>query len=243
MVSNKPIGKKRHQEVTTCAPRKVVAGKHNYSDNDKIIRTQDEQNRGGGGHRHEGTSTIQNVTKRGDHMKAGRLFLDAFDFPTLSFIAAILAALSAALLFVRGVIVGPATLLGLGFGLSGLAGDMEREALVRLVAGLLTPLVLTPLEFVFVARRTDVERVPVTDAGRVRPFTLELEVERVIAGGLWWRTDYAVRKCLGKDAEKGSQLEGGGVHSFMARSAALRLVLGETVGVFVLATEMVSLRL
>jgi len=70
-------------------------------------------------------------------MKAGRLFLGAFDFLTLSFIAAILAALSAALLFVRGVIVGPETLLGLGFGLSGLTGDIEREALVRLVAGLL----------------------------------------------------------------------------------------------------------
>lgn len=40
-----------------------------------------------------------------------------------------------------------------------------------------------------------------------------------------------------------SQLVGGGAVSFKARSAALRLVLGATVGVFVLATEIVSLRL
>ena len=39
------------------------------------------------------------------------------------------------------------------------------------------------------------------------------------------------------------QLVGGGAVSFRALSAALRLVLGATVGVFVLATEMVSLRL
>jgi len=171
------------------------------------------------------------------------LFLGAFDFPALSFVAAILAALSAALLFVRGVIVGPATLLGLGFGLSGFAGDMEREVLVRLTAELLAPLVLTPLEFVFVARRTDVERVPVTDAGRVRPFRPELEGVRAITGGLWWRTDHTIRIHSTKDIGMDIQLEGGGVLSFMARSAALRLVLGVTVGIFVLATEMVSLRL
>ena len=103
----------------------------------------------------------------------------------LSFAAAILAALNAALLFVRGAIVGAAILLGLGFGLSGFAGDVGREVLVGLEAGLLTPLVLTPLEFVFVARRTDVERVPATDAGRVRPFRPGLEGVRVITGGLW----------------------------------------------------------
>lgn len=159
-------------------------------------------------------------------MKAGMLFLGAFGFPTLSFVAAILAALSAALLFVRGAIVGAAILLGLGFGLSGFAGDVGRVVLVGLVTGLLTPLVLIPLEFVFVARRTDVERVPATDAGRVRPFRLELEDVRLGVGGLWWR-----------------KLEGGGAVSFMTRRAALLLVLGATVGVFVLATEMVSLRL
>lgn len=108
--------------------------------------------------------------KRGDHTKAGILFLGAFDFPALSFVAAIFAALSAALLFVRGAIVGTATLLGLGFGLPGFAGDVEREVLVGLVAELLTPLVLTPLEFVSATRRTDVERVPTTEAGRLRPF-------------------------------------------------------------------------
>ena len=41
----------------------------------------------------------------------------------LSFVAVSFAALSAALLFMRGAIVGAATLLGLGFGLSGFAGD------------------------------------------------------------------------------------------------------------------------
>lgn len=149
-----------------------------------------------------------------------------------------MAALSAALLFVRGVIVGAATLLGRGFGFCGFAGDVGREVL----AGLVTDMArgLTPLEFVFVARRTDVERVPATDAGRVRPFRLELEDVR---GGVWWRTDYTVRTCSGKNTGMVSQLEGGGVLSFIARSAALRLVLGETVGAFVLATEKVSLRL
>jgi hypothetical protein len=155
-------------------------------------------------------------------------FLGVFDFPRLSLVAAILAALSAALLFVRGAIVGAPTLLGLGFGLSGFAGDVDREVLVGFLVGLLAPLVLTPLEFVFVARRTDVERVPATEAGRreVRPFKPELEGVRVSTGGLWWR-----------------KLVGGGAVSFRARSAALLLVLGATVGVFVLATEMVSLRL
>jgi len=153
------------------------------------------------------------------------LFLGAFGFPTLSFVAAILAALSAALLFVRGAMVGAATLLGLGFGLSGFAGDVEREVLADLVTGLI-PLGFTPLEFVFVARRTDVERVPATDAGRVRPLRPVLEGVRVGIGGLWWR-----------------KLEGGLVLSFMARSAALLFVFGATVGTFVLATEMVSLRL
>jgi len=166
----------------------------------------------------------QSVTEREGHTKAGTLFLGAFGFPTLSFVAAILAALSAALLFVRGVIVG-ATLLGLGLGLSGFAGDVEREVLVDLVTGL-TPLVFTTLEFVFVARRTEVKRVPATDAGRGRPLTPMLEGVRVRTGGLWWR-----------------KLEGGGVLSFLARSAALLFVLGATVGAFVLATEMVSLRL
>lgn len=112
------------------------------------------------------------------------LFLGAFDFPALSFAAAIFAALSAALLFVRGAIVGAATLLGLGLGLSGFAGDKEREVFVGLVAELLVPLVLTPLEFMFVARRTDVERVPATEAGRLRPFRPELEGVRVVTGGL-----------------------------------------------------------
>jgi len=125
---------------------------------------------------------------REDHTKAGMLFLGAFDFPTLSFVAAILAALSAALLFVRGAMVGAATLLGRGFGLSGFTGDVEREVLADLVAGL-APLVFTPLEFVFVARRTDVERVPATDAGRTRPLRPMLEGVRTGTGGLWWRTD------------------------------------------------------
>lgn len=98
------------------------------------------------------------------------LFLDAFDFPALPFVAAIFAALNAALLFVRGTIVGAAMLVGLGFGLSGFAGDVEREDLVDLEAEGLTPLVLVPLEFMFAARRTDVECVPTADAGRVRPF-------------------------------------------------------------------------
>jgi hypothetical protein len=114
-------------------------------------------------------------------------FLGVFDFPAVSFVAAILAALSAALLFVRGVIVGPATLLGLGLGLSGFAGEVERDDLVGLLVNFLTPLVLTPLEFVSVARRTDVVRVPETEAGRtgVRPFKPELEGVRVSTGGLW----------------------------------------------------------
>lgn len=109
------------------------------------------------------------------------VFLDVFDFLTLSFVIAILAALSAALLFVRGAIVGPATLLGLGLGLSGFAGDVEREVL----ADLLAPLVFISLEFVSAARRTDVERVPATEAGRkeARPFSPELEDVRVSAGG------------------------------------------------------------
>ena len=172
------------------------------------------------------------------------LFLGALDFPTLSFVAAILAALSNALLFVRGAIVGPATLLGLGFGLSGFAGDVGREVLVGFLAELLTPFVLIPLEFVFVARRTDVERVPATDAGRkeARPFRPELEGVRESTGGLWWRTDYVVRSYSSKGGGADSQLVGGAV-SFKARSAALRLVLGATVGVFVLATEIVSLLL
>jgi len=153
------------------------------------------------------------------------LFLGAFDFPALSSVAAILAALSSALLFVRGANVGAAMLLGLGFGLSGFVGDVEREVLVDLVAEVSTLFVLIPLEFMFVARRTDVERVPATDAGRVRPFRSEFKGVRVGACGLLRR-----------------KLEGGGV-SFMARSAALLLVLGATVGAFVLATEMVSLRL
>lgn len=110
------------------------------------------------------------LKERGDYTKAENLFPGAFGFPTVSFVAAIFAALSAALLFVRGAIVGAATLLGLGFGLSGFAGDMEREVLTGLVTELLTPLVLTPLEFVSAARRTDVERVPATDAGRLRTF-------------------------------------------------------------------------
>ena len=100
-----------------------------------------------------------------------------------------MAALSAALLFVRGVIVGAATLLGLGLGLSGFAGDVEREVLADLATGL-TPLVFTPLVFVFAARRTDVERVPATDAGRGRPLIPVLEGVRVRTGGLWWRTGY-----------------------------------------------------
>jgi len=116
------------------------------------------------------------------------LFLGVFVFPTLSFVAAILAALNAALLFVRGAIVGAAMLLGLGFGLSGFAGDAGREVLAGLEIGLLTPLGFTPLEFVFVARvvarRMDDERVPATDAGRVLPFRPGLEGVRVIAGGL-----------------------------------------------------------
>ena len=114
------------------------------------------------------------------------LFLGGLDFPTPSFIAAILAALNAALLFVRGAIVGVATLLGLGLGLSGFAGDVDREVLVGFLTGLLTPFVLTPLEFVFAARRTDVERVPATEAGRkeVRPFRPELEDVRESTGGL-----------------------------------------------------------
>ena len=172
-------------------------------------------------------------------------FLGAFAFPTLSFMAAILAALSAALLFVRGAIVGAQTLLGLGFGLSGFAGDVGREVLVGFLAAPVTPLVLVPLVFVFVARRTDVERVPATETGRkeVRPVTLELEGVRASTGGLWCRTDFVIRSCPDRDAGTDSQLVGGGAVSFRARSAALRLVLGATVGVFVLATEMVSLRL
>lgn len=172
------------------------------------------------------------------------VFLGAFDFPALSFVAAILAALSAALLFVRGAIVGAAILLGLGFGLSGFAGDIDREVLTGFLAELLTPLVLIPLEFVFVARRTDVERIAATEAGRkeARPFRPELEGVRVTTGELWWRTNCIVRYLIGKDTMADSQLVGGAV-SFKARSAALRLVLGATVGVFVLATEMVSLRL
>lgn len=122
-------------------------------------------------------------------------FLGVFDFPTLSFVAAILAALSAALLFVRGAIVGAATLLGLGLGLSGFAGDVERDDLMGLAAGLLTPLVLVPLEFVSAARRTDVERVPATEAGRVRPFKPEVEGVRLSTGGLWRRTGDIVRLC------------------------------------------------
>jgi len=110
---------------------------------------------------------IQIKQERG-HTKAEILFLRAFRFTTLSFVAAIFAALSAALLFVRGVIAGAAMLLGLGFGFT---GDLEREVLMGVVAELLTPLVLNPLEFVSVTRRMDVERVPATDAGRrVRPF-------------------------------------------------------------------------
>jgi hypothetical protein len=175
------------------------------------------------------------------------VFLGAFGFPTLSFVAAILAALSAALLFVRGVIVGPATLLGLGLGLSGFAGDTEREVLAGLVTGLtplgFTALVFTTLEFVFVARRTEVERVPATDAGRVRPLRPELEGVRLRTGGLWWRTDYTIRTHSKKDTGTNSQLEGGWLLSFMARSAALLFVLGATVGAFVLATEIVSRRL
>lgn len=89
---------------------------------------------------------------------------------TPSFVAAIFAALSAALLFVRGTIVGTEILLGRAFGLSGFAGDVEREVLVDFVTGPSIPLGLTPLEFVFDSRRTDVKRVPATDAGRARPF-------------------------------------------------------------------------
>lgn len=100
-------------------------------------------------------------------MKAGMLFLGALDFPTASF-AAIFAALSVALLFVRGSIVGAAMLLGLAFGLSGFAGDVEREDLVYLEAEPFTPLVLTRLKFD--SRSTEVGRVPATDAGRIRPF-------------------------------------------------------------------------
>ena len=104
-----------------------------------------------------------------------------------------MATLSAALLSLRGVIDGAATLLGLGLGLSSFAGDVERVLLMNLVVELLTPFVLVPFVFVFAARRTDL------------------------------------------------QLEGGGM-SFMARSAALRLVLGGTVGIFMFAIEIVSLR-
>ena len=114
--------------------------------------------------------------------------MGAFDFPRPSSVAAIFAALSAALLFMRGAIVGAEKLLGLGLGLPGFAGDVERDVLGVSVAELLTPFVLTRLEFVSVARRTDVERVPATDAGRVRPFWLESEDVRVSTGGLWWRT-------------------------------------------------------
>ena len=100
------------------------------------------------------------------------VFLGALGFPTLSFVAAILAVLSAALLFVREVIVGAATLLGLGLGLSSSAGDIERVLLMGLMVN---PLVLVPLVFVFALRRTDVVRVPATDAGCVRPFRSFLE--------------------------------------------------------------------
>lgn len=141
------------------------------------------------------------VSERGNHTNAATLFLGALDFPAVSFVPAILAALNAALLFVRGAIVGAATLLGRGFGLSGFAGDMEREVLIGLVAERLTPLVLTPLEFVSAARRTDVERVPATDAGRLRPFWSELEGVRLTTGGLWWRTRNAVRNYWSKDEE------------------------------------------
>lgn len=123
-------------------------------------------------------------TRRRDHTKAGMLFLDAFDFLTPSFVAAIFAALSAALLFVRGTIVGTAILLGRAFGLSGFAGDVEREVFVDFVTGLSTPLGLALLEFVFDSRRTDVKRVPATDAGRLRPFWSELDDVRVVTGGL-----------------------------------------------------------
>jgi hypothetical protein len=123
---------------------------------------------------------------------------------------AILAALSAALLFVRGVIVGAATLLGLGFGLSGFAGGVERVLLVDLVTELLTPLGLVPLVFVFVVWRMDVVRVLSTDAGRVRlAFRPVLEGVRVTAGGLG-RTDCIVRSLSSKYARTDSQLEGGG---------------------------------
>jgi hypothetical protein len=70
----------------------------------------------------------------------------------------------------RGAIVGAEKLLGLGLGLPGFAGEVGREVLGVLVAEPLTPLVLIRLEFVSAARRTDVDRVSATDAGRVRPF-------------------------------------------------------------------------
>jgi hypothetical protein len=88
----------------------------------------------------------------------------------------------------RGAIVGAAKLLGLGLGLSRFAGDMEREVLVGLVA----PLPLITLEFVFASRSTDVRRVPATDAGRVRLFMSELEGVRLIAGGVQPRTRYNI---------------------------------------------------
>lgn len=138
------------------------------------------------------------------------LLLGVFDFPMLSFVAAIFAALNAELLFGRGAIVGAAILLGLGFGLSGFAGDMEREVLVGLETGLLTPLGFTPLELVFAARRTDVGRDPATDAGRVRPFKPGLEGVRVITGGLWWRTDYIIRTCSSKDQVRTHSWKEGG---------------------------------
>lgn len=53
-----------------------------------------------------------------------------------------------------------------------------------LVAEPLTPFVLTPLEFVSAARRTDVGRVPATEAGRLRPFWSELVDVRESTGGL-----------------------------------------------------------
>ena len=105
----------------------------------------------------------------------------------------------------RGAIVGAAKLLGLGFGLSGFAGDVEREVLVDLV----DPLVLTTLEFVFATRRTDVERVPATDAGRVRPFWSESEDVRLITGGVWRRTGYTIRTSTNGNVGTNSQLEGG----------------------------------
>ena len=114
----------------------------------------------------------------------------------------------------RGVIVGAATLLGLGLGLSGFAGDIERVLLMGLVAELLTPLVWVPLVFVFAVRRTDVVRVPATDAGRVRPFRLVLECVRVTAGGLG-RTDHIVRPIRARTQGRTHSSKEGGCPSWL----------------------------